>query len=565
MLKQQSHFSDYLTKVYKILSPNPTFDTKSIRDLQTQVANFEVIVPIIGAFSAGKSTLINGLLGTPTLPIGITPETELATELRYSPTPYLLGIKKNGTEERFPVDSIQEVNHRASEFQILRLYLDNKALKAIAPVVLVDMPGFNSSLENHNKAIAFYMPRGMHFIAAVSSDDGSITNTMLHHLIEIQNFNVDVSLLLTKTDLRPQTSIYKIVGYIEEQLSDYLEREVSVTPADSKDGSVLQSTLHSLDLETICTDQILNQLKDINREALEQINFALQKMEQNADEQEAALAERENALNIIQGVRDKAITDAEEAFSNNAMNRCMTSLNKDLQYSLDELVEICLRKDQQMFSNEILSITRRSLTQSIKIELSDISDQFIKGTTQRLLKISKTQLSEDDSSWIDNLETTVRTSFKNTTHTLKNWKDNLDKSKYDQSKALYKAISTILAVSTDVIAPIIELVIIFLPEVLRVLFGKNEKEKIRERLQQEIFPSIKAEIRKELPDTLSQGLVAMLNDISDRFENKISKQQALLETLRKKNSEEKENQALNKKSLEELRSNLQNLATRYLY
>ncbi len=46
----------------------------------------QLVIPIVGNFSAGKSTLLNRFLGSSVLPTGITPETSLATELHYTLT-----------------------------------------------------------------------------------------------------------------------------------------------------------------------------------------------------------------------------------------------------------------------------------------------------------------------------------------------------------------------------------------------------------------------------------------------------------------------------------------------
>ncbi len=42
------------------------------------------MIPVVGNFSAGKSTLLNRFLEKSVLPTAITPETSLATELHYS-------------------------------------------------------------------------------------------------------------------------------------------------------------------------------------------------------------------------------------------------------------------------------------------------------------------------------------------------------------------------------------------------------------------------------------------------------------------------------------------------
>ncbi|WP_235583243.1 dynamin family protein [Pseudomonas aeruginosa] len=151
MLESQKEFATYLRKMASLLNGQPfSYD----QTLLEKVMETELVVPVVGAFSAGKSSLLNALMGKDILPVGIAPETELATELRYSSEPYLLAIKPDGEQERLPIDALGTINRRSSEFSHLRLYLNSEALKALAPLVLVDMPGFGSSLENHNKAIA---------------------------------------------------------------------------------------------------------------------------------------------------------------------------------------------------------------------------------------------------------------------------------------------------------------------------------------------------------------------------------------------------------------------------
>lgn len=100
MLQIQKEFATYLKKMQGLLEGQKfSFD----QSLLPKVMETELVVPVIGAFSAGKSSLLNALMGCEVLPVGIAPETELATELRYSPEPYLLAIKPDGTQERLPV------------------------------------------------------------------------------------------------------------------------------------------------------------------------------------------------------------------------------------------------------------------------------------------------------------------------------------------------------------------------------------------------------------------------------------------------------------------------------
>lgn len=87
-MKAKKNFLEYIKEVKNIITPLEIPDN-GLSDIQSQIEHAELIVPVVGGFSAGKSTLINSFLGTEILPTAVTPETALATELRYSETDYI--------------------------------------------------------------------------------------------------------------------------------------------------------------------------------------------------------------------------------------------------------------------------------------------------------------------------------------------------------------------------------------------------------------------------------------------------------------------------------------------
>ena len=60
------------------------FPTEKLDQLAAQAEHFVVRVPVVGSFSAGKSTLLNALLGERLLGVGVDPETSVPAELRYA-------------------------------------------------------------------------------------------------------------------------------------------------------------------------------------------------------------------------------------------------------------------------------------------------------------------------------------------------------------------------------------------------------------------------------------------------------------------------------------------------
>ena len=187
-MKAKKNFLEYIKKVKNIITPLEIPDN-GLSDIQSQIEYAELIVPVVGGFSAGKSTLINSFLGTEILPTAVTPETALATELRYSETDYIEAVTESGSIERHEISEFGSLKDNARNFTNLRLFLNNDKLKVIQPLVLVDMPGFDAPIENHNRAILTYLERGVFFVFLTSVDDGNITLSMKREIENLERFS----------------------------------------------------------------------------------------------------------------------------------------------------------------------------------------------------------------------------------------------------------------------------------------------------------------------------------------------------------------------------------------
>ena len=94
LIATQEQFLSYLDQVKEKVGSIDIADN-GLTGLAQRIEQAELIVPVVGGFSAGKSTLINSFLGSDLLPTAITPETALATELRYSSTDYIEAVQTN--------------------------------------------------------------------------------------------------------------------------------------------------------------------------------------------------------------------------------------------------------------------------------------------------------------------------------------------------------------------------------------------------------------------------------------------------------------------------------------
>lgn len=566
MLKCQENLSNYLRKLGELLQGTEFSQDATLLD---KVLRTELLLPVIGAFSAGKSSLLNTLIGREVLPVGIAPETELATELRYAPEPYLLAIRHDGEEERLPVESLGNINKRASEYSHLRLYLDSGALKDIAPLVLVDMPGYGSSLESHNKALAFYLPRGVHFIVVTSVEDGNITQSMIRRLDEVKTYNSDFTFLLSKCNLRAPEQVAEVAAYVDEQLQMYFGPGHQVIPAGNQGAYPLAEALKSIDPEKLFTNLFLDTLKDQNIDLLSQINLAVSVLKRDEGESEKALRGLEQALNRLLDQKTDAESEVRNRYSGRLLDRCLKGVENDLNNALGELSALAAnRNNPNGLNNAISEIIRSSLGLNIKQEVDAISTSMIDDLAASLSTASQSMaVLGPDRNWAGDLTEKVTLSLGKTTELLTDWSDRLGgrEDKGRMGDHLYKGLSTVLAVTTTVINPILELVIIFLPEILQFFAGGNAQDRTRERLQGEVFPGIKAELRRSLPQILNEQLSLMLKKVNEAFEQQIAQQRDIIAAYKKENAEREAQAGECVQTLEALSSAVKALANQHLY
>lgn len=167
-LESKARFNTCLTEMLGI-ERDAELDTSSTQDIQTAVNTGKLLVPVVGEFSAGKSSLLNKFMGKNVLSVGINPETAIPSELYFSESEYCEGVTRDGTVTRLNDDS------DITNYVCLRRYIKSDALKKLEPIVLVDMPGFDSPLDAHNKAIFNYLDRGSHYVVLTPVDAGTIS------------------------------------------------------------------------------------------------------------------------------------------------------------------------------------------------------------------------------------------------------------------------------------------------------------------------------------------------------------------------------------------------------
>ncbi|WP_229298172.1 dynamin family protein [Stenotrophomonas maltophilia] len=533
------------------LADSAAIELPENHSLAEEMQRAELLVPIIGAFSAGKSSLINTFLGADILPVGITPETELATELRFSRDPHVLAHRADGGSDRLAVEDLLSIKPRASSYTHLELHLDDPRLEALYPQVLVDMPGFGSSLDSHNKAIAHYLPRGAHFIVAVSVPDGTLAESTLRQLETMQTYEAGFSILLSKANLRSAEEVDAVEVAVREQL----ELRLGVAPAmardDRKQGNGLASLLPKISASDLWIGRFLPRISRQLAHARAQVKMARKALDQSDADIDRSVRQLNDALDDLNAQRDALVAKLGRSRLSQVVEQCVEEVGQALREASSELQAAAAGGNNPRFAQVVSDISRQRLSRVVKERMEGLSQQAIGDLAKSL---SQREVDEVGSvggpDWTQQMQTRVQETLTQTGQALERWQGNLQKAREDEkllrpyagddendrektqrARVAFRSITTVLAVTTSVVAPAIELVVIFLPEILGFVSRKLREEELRKTIDNQVIPSVQREFRTKLPELLQAQVDGLIEQAVHEFKTAIEEKRQLLESV----------------------------------
>jgi hypothetical protein len=353
---------------------------ESIPQLVASIEEVQWLVPVIGAFSAGKSSLLNDFIGKNCLPVSITPETALAAELHYDENERIEAIVlASGETQTHPLTAFAELSKQAKDYQYFRVYVNSPNLKQIEPLVLVDMPGFDAPLEAHQKAIANMIDRGTHYIFVQSIEDGALTRQCIRRMQEVLDSGKGLSLVVSKTNLKPQSQRLEVVSHIKDQAQTAFGRSIPIAALGITDlAGPFNRLLSEIDrthtVHSIFRAPVESVYFDL-RTGLLNTASALVKNEAQIKETLKSLLE---ATEVLEAERDRQLKQAQNSRDPNAIESILTTVDVELRNALEELVEATL-KSPDSAANLINDIVRAALSQGIRDYKTKISNDSIDG------------------------------------------------------------------------------------------------------------------------------------------------------------------------------------------
>ncbi len=550
ILRAQTNFVKFLEQVLEVLK-EVEIDKTECSTLLASVQKQQLVIPVVGNFSAGKSTLLNRFLGSSVLPTAITPETSLATELHYSANERIEAFSNNDEKaESFELNeqSFEVIKENASKYSYLKVYLNNEALKNSAPLVFVDMPGFDSPISSHTHAILEYLERGVHFVILTSIEEGNLTKRMVRELKNLLEFDKGLSFILSKTNLRTPSQVEEISHYIQDQIQDHLDLTTHLIHSN-KDNNALLEIADKIDAEKLFSALYLKRLKFLNS----QLQNSLKSVIESFDYSKEKALEEIQALDL--GVKDiektykKLRANLEEEYSSVAVGSVVKKVVGEVREQKSYLATLIIKWPGNLtkkISSEIESVMQQSLIKNTKLEIEKINLSFSKDFCAEFESLNNTQLSSD--------------LFVNLEHSLELGINAL-------SVILSKnQVTRPFALILQGLKPLLKDLLTLLPNIIASFFRNEEKEraKLENLIEVKVIPEVQYNLKKVLPGLFNECLENSLKGLKDRCELEITHKKQEIALAQKEKEKHLNDLEVQKQILENKINALSDLEQQYL-
>lgn len=498
---------NYLEKVeiLKNFYSKYSVNNDEIIKLSDEIKNFYVVTPLIGGFSSGKSSLINAFIEKNLLPVQITPETAIPTEIFYS------NIERaekftNGVWNNISIESLRENIYNYSDTKLIRTFINQPFLSQIPTIKLVDIPGLDSGIEAHNKAIDDYLLNSLAYIITVDCEQG-LTESVILFLKELNLLDVPVLIVLTKIDKKTESDVQAMLNDVKmkaEKIIGTGRFEITKASARLKNTDSVKNFLIGIQnkaadiFKANMSKRINNNVQTIEKyikTRLNSNNFSVEEIE----EKEKLLIKQIEELNVK--------IEKEKSSLNNDIERCVNvaegKIRMTLENSESSLVNDLINKRD--IRQQINSLVRTSILETIQTEISPRIQRFFKNIAD--LAGYDIQVSNDIA--VDPL------------------KDKMNDMMKESVKKMIPL--SLAAIGFAVAGPIAAIITGVISIITEVFFAKKKQEEARRAAEDKVRNEIIPQAASQAAQSFRNSVLQQLDEIGRSLEESISKDKEVKE------------------------------------
>jgi aryl-alcohol dehydrogenase-like predicted oxidoreductase/GTP-binding protein EngB required for normal cell division len=236
-LQRTTRETDLLRLLDRIVSENELAEFRSpLLHILEKLESRQFEIAVFGRVSSGKSSLLNHILHTEVLPVGVNPITAVPTRLVFGREALLSVTFADRQVKHCPIADLEqyasEERNSGNQLGLARLIVRLPSPRLQDGLVLVDTPGLGALATAGAAETLAYLPQcdlGILLISAVNPINDEDLNT----IYALSQAGIPVMVLLSKADLLSPEDRIKALAYTKQEVATNLKLNVTAHPVST--------------------------------------------------------------------------------------------------------------------------------------------------------------------------------------------------------------------------------------------------------------------------------------------------------------------------------------------
>ena len=362
---------------------------------RTQNPSAQLILPLIGEFSAGKTSLINALTDSKVLEIASRPTTATLYQIFFgAPENKAVALTAEGEEVELQLDALK--NDELLKYPTVNLF--DTSTKVPKDIIFVDTPGLSSPDPKHREVLISILPRVDAILLTVDANQ-PITRSLLAFVKEMRLADKPIYLILNKTDTKSTGELQDLKAGIARDIDLPID-SIVCTSASTGGVSELQQLLSKIQAEktqiiakvdALRTKELIGELRSFIAEILRS-SSSPKELKEAVRAQERELERlQSNIRQLMERVEEKLSDKVDETQStlrtqlwsslNGILSKKGISYNQEIDAEVKRVKTILLQNFTRQVATTIREVNASSrdihvqLPSAETIDLSQLGEQ----------------------------------------------------------------------------------------------------------------------------------------------------------------------------------------------
>lgn len=322
-----------------------------VQELQTvkkrsRQENVTLVLPLVGEFSSGKTTLLNALTDCKKLETATKPTTATIYELHFGCEKCSANVlTSNGQLEEYDIDNLK--NEVLKDATVVNLF--DTSTRVPSTTILVDTPGLSSSDPRHKQTLVDFLPYA-DGILLVTDVNQQITRSLTDFIDTMKLSQKPIYLIITKCDTKSSSDLEAAKTYISDNCKLPIQ-QIACVSASKDDLHELYTLLDTIqkDKNDIVKKVDGQRVKNIIKEMLNRMEELLKASSSDKDLDEA-IRRQEYELNVINRNIERLIDDTKSEIEDKER-----SIIRNFEDTVSERLEVLVAGKSENFDADAVS------------------------------------------------------------------------------------------------------------------------------------------------------------------------------------------------------------------